>query len=93
MRVHVFFPALALVCLGLSSSSGILRSLALFFICVSAVVVREIARLIMAAYLRLKLRTVLLLPIGGLFAYANPESQEAANRVSASSPWHSLDRW
>lgn len=80
MRMHVFFPALAVVCLGLSASSGILRGLALFFICVAAVVVREIARLMMAAYLNLKLRAVLLLPIGGLFAYANPESQEAANQ-------------
>jgi len=80
MRMHVFFPALALVCLGLSASSGFLRGLGLFFLCVAAVVVREIARLMMAAYLNLKLRAVLLLPIGGLFAYANPESQEAANQ-------------
>ena len=80
MRMHVFFPALALVCLGLSGRSGVLRGLALFFLCVAAVVVREIARLIVAAYLNLKLRAVLLLPIGGLFAYANPESQEAANQ-------------
>lgn len=80
MRMHVFFPALALVCLGLSGGSGFLRGLGLFFLCVAAVVVREIARLIVAAYLNLKLRAVLLLPIGGLFAYANPESQEAANQ-------------
>src|SRR6516225_8241984 len=80
MRVHIFFPALALVCLGLSGSSGFLRGLGLFFLCVAAVVVREIARLMMAAYLNLRLRAVLLLPIGGLFAYANPESQEAANQ-------------
>jgi CBS domain-containing protein len=80
MRMHVFFPALALVCLGLSATSGILRGLLLFFICVFAVIVRETARLMMAAYLDLKLRAVLLLPIGGLFAYANPESQEAANQ-------------
>jgi len=78
--MHVFFPALALVCLGLSGSAGPVRGLGLFFLCVSAVVVREIARLMMAAYLNLKLRAVLLLPIGGLFAYANPESQEAANQ-------------
>ncbi len=78
--MHVFFPALALVCLGLSATSGILRGLLLFFICVFAVIVRETARLMMAAYLDLKLRAVLLLPIGGLFAYANPESQEAANQ-------------
>ena len=80
MRMHIFFPALALVCLGLSGSSGFLRGMGLFFLCVAAVVVREIARLMMAAYLNLKLRAVVLLPIGGLFAYANPESQEASNQ-------------
>ena len=80
MRIHIFFPALALVCLGLSGSFGIVRGLGLFCVCVAAVAVREIARLMMAAYLKLRLRAVLLLPIGGLFAYANPESQEAANQ-------------
>ena len=80
MRMHIFFPALALVCLGLSGSSGFLRGLGLFFLCVAAVMVRETARLMMAAYLKLRLRAVLLLPIGGLFAYANPESQEGANQ-------------
>jgi hypothetical protein len=80
MRMHIFFPALALVCLGLSGSAGVLRGLGLFFVCVAAVVVREIARLMMAAFLNLRLRAVLLLPIGGLFAYANPESQEGANQ-------------
>jgi CBS domain-containing protein/Zn-dependent protease len=79
MRMHIFFPALALVCVGLSGSSGFLRGMGLFFLCVAAVIVRETARLIVAAYLNLKLRAVLVLPIGGLFAYANPESQEAAN--------------
>ncbi len=34
----------------------------------------------MAAYLGLRLRAVVLLPIGGLFAYANPESQENSNQ-------------
>ena len=41
---------------------------------------RETARLLVAAWLGLRLRAVLLLPIGGLFAYANPESQEIANQ-------------
>jgi CBS domain-containing protein len=36
-----------------------------------------------AAWLGLRLRAVLLLPIGGLFAYADPESQENAGRGSA----------
>jgi CBS domain-containing protein len=80
MRMHVFFPALALVCLGLSAANGVTRGLGLFFVCVFAVFIREAARLMMAAYLKLKLRAVVLLPVGGLFAYANPESQEAANQ-------------
>jgi CBS domain-containing protein/Zn-dependent protease len=80
MRVHAFFPLLAVVCLVLSGSNGWARGLGLFFLLVMAVVVRETARLIVAAWLGLRLRAVLLLPIGGLFAYANPESQENANQ-------------
>ena len=56
------------------------RGLGLFMALLGAVVVREIARLLVAAWLGLKLRAVLLLPIGGLFAYANPESQENSNQ-------------
>jgi CBS domain-containing protein len=47
---------------------------------VFAVVVRETARLLVAAWMGLRLRAILLLPIGGLYAYANPESQEIANQ-------------
>jgi CBS domain-containing protein len=79
LRVHAFFPLLALVCLALSTADGIGRGFLLFFVLVAAVLVRETARLIVAAWLGLRLRAVLLLPIGGLFAYANPESQEGAN--------------
>jgi CBS domain-containing protein len=80
LRVHAFFPLLAVVCLGLSASDGVMRGLALFMALVAAVMVREIARLMVAAWLGLRLRAILLLPIGGLFAYANPESQENANQ-------------
>jgi CBS domain-containing protein len=83
LRVHTFFLTLALVCLGLSvSDTGQLafaRGIGLFFVLVGAVLVREIARLLVAAWLGLRLRAILLLPIGGLFAYANPESQESSN--------------
>lgn len=78
--MHAFFPLLALVCIMLSKSEGWWRGLGLFFVLVAAVVVREAARLIVAAWLGLRLRAVLLLPVGGLFAYANPESQEIANQ-------------
>jgi len=80
MRVHVFFPLLAFVFFGISASAGWPRGLALFLLLVGAVVTRETARLLVAAWFGLRLRAVLLLPIGGLFAYANPESQEKANQ-------------
>ena len=80
LRVHVFFPLLAFVCMGFSASEGMGRGLALFALLVVTVLVRETARLITAAWLGLRLRAVLLIPIGGLFAYANPESQENANQ-------------
>src|SRR5579859_7472753 len=82
LRVHIFFPVLALVFFGLSANIGWQRGFVLFLILVGTVMVREIARLLVAAWMGLKLRAVLLLPIGGLFAYANPESQEKANEGS-----------
>jgi len=82
LRVHAFFPLLAVVCLVLSASDGVLRGLGLFLVLTGAVIVRETARLLVAAWLGLRLRAVLLLPIGGLFAYADPESQEKANQGS-----------
>jgi CBS domain-containing protein/Zn-dependent protease len=80
LRVHTFFLLLAVVCLGLSGSEGWLRGVGLFLVLISAVVVREVARLLVAAWLGLRLRAILVLPIGGLFAYANPESQETVNQ-------------
>src|SRR5208282_2670981 len=80
MRVHIFFPLLILVLFAISGSDGWPRALALFLLLVAAVAVRETARLVVAAWLGLRLRAILLLPIGGLFAYANPESQENANQ-------------
>ena len=60
-----------------------MAGIGLWLLIAAAVAVREIARLITAAWLGLRLRTILLLPIGGLFAYANPESQELASSGSA----------
>jgi CBS domain-containing protein len=82
LRVHAFFPLLAIVCLALGATDGVGRGFGLFVVLVAAVLVRETARLIVAAWLGLRLRAVLLLPIGGLFAYANPESQEGAGQGS-----------
>ncbi len=78
-RVHAFFPLLAFVCFGLAGADGWPRGLGVFFALVLAVLARETVRLLVAAWLGLRLRAVLLLPIGGLFAYANPESQDNSN--------------
>jgi len=83
VRVHAFFPLLAVLCLLLSGSDGAGRGFALFLILAAAVAVRETARLLAAAWLGLRLRAILLLPIGGLFAYADPESQEGASQGGA----------
>jgi CBS domain-containing protein/Zn-dependent protease len=79
VRVHVSFPVLALVLLAMSGPQGWPRGLALFLLLAAAVAVRETARLVVAAWQGLRLRSILLLPIGALFGYANPESQEKAN--------------
>ncbi len=80
MRVHIFFPLLVFVIFAISGADVWPRALALFLLLVLAVVVRETARVLVAAWLGLRLRAILVLPIGGLYAYANPESQEIANQ-------------
>jgi Zn-dependent protease/CBS domain-containing protein len=83
VRVHLFFPLLAILCLGLSASDGVLRGLALFLVLVAAVAVRETTRLLTTAWLGLRLRSILLLPIGGLYAYADPDSQKKSSEGGA----------
>jgi Zn-dependent protease/CBS domain-containing protein len=83
MRVHIFVPLLALIFFGIGAGNGWPRALALYLLLLFALVVRESARLVVAARLGLRLRAVLLLPIGGMFAYATPESQERAQQGNA----------
>ncbi len=81
IRIHTLFVMLAVVCMLYSQSMGrsIAAGLALWGLIVAAVAVRETARFMVAAWFGLRLRAVLLLPIGGMFAFATPESQEQAN--------------
>ncbi|WP_158791247.1 site-2 protease family protein [Granulicella sp. L60] len=80
VRIHTFF----LVLLGLSISYASLsgstggRGFALWLLLLLAVVVREVARCVGAAWFGLDLRSILLLPTGGLFTYANTEATEKA---------------
>ena len=78
VRIHTFFVMLLGFCLLYTNAVHLsaARGIGLWLLLVLAVAVREIARVIAAAYHGLKLRSILLLPIGGLYSYANPESQE-----------------
>ena len=81
LRIHTLFVILIAICMLYSQSLGgsISAGLALWLLIFAAVATRECARLLVAAWFGLRLRTVLLLPIGGMFAFASPESQEQAS--------------
>lgn len=80
IRIHTFFLLLLGLSISYSSVSGSSgsRGFALWLILLLAVAVREIARAIAAAWFGLELRSILLLPTGGLQQYATPEANERA---------------
>jgi Zn-dependent protease/CBS domain-containing protein len=80
LRIHTFFLLLLGFCLLSTGVAGLpaWRGMMLWLLLFLAVFVREVARLITAAYHDLQIRSILLLPIGGLFSYATPESAERA---------------
>jgi Zn-dependent protease len=84
LRIHTFFLLLLGLCLLSTNLVNVQswRAIMLWLSLLLAVVVREIARVIVAAYHGVQLRSILLLPIGGLFSYANPDSAERASEGS-----------
>src|ERR1700723_3818911 len=78
--IHPFFLLLLVLSISYASMSGATggRGFGLWLLLLLAVVVREVARAIAAAWFDLELRSVLLLPIGGLFSYASTEVTEKA---------------
>lgn len=82
LRIHTFFLLLLALCLFFSGITGVpaWRGIMLWLLLALAVAVRECARIIAAAYHGLELRSILLLPIGGLFSYASPDSAERARQ-------------
>src|ERR1700691_3544410 len=80
LRIHTFFILLLGVCMAYTESihMSVFRGVGLWLVLLGAVAVREVARMIVAAYHGLQLRNILLLPIGGLVAYANAESAQNA---------------
>jgi len=80
IRVHTFFILLTGVVAAYGNMLGLssFRGFALWFIMLGVVLFREIARGLAAAYHGLQLRSILLLPTGGLISYTNTESLERA---------------
>ena len=84
IRIRTFFLLLLGACMGYASVlqmpqwHGFMLWMLLFF----AVLAREIGRAIAAAYNGLQIRSMLLLPIGGLMSFANAESVERSNELS-----------
>jgi Zn-dependent protease len=80
LRIHTFFILLLVLATSFASVSGASggRGFALWILLFMAVIVREIARAIAAAWYGLELRSILLLPTGGLLSFATPEATEHA---------------
>jgi Zn-dependent protease/predicted transcriptional regulator len=80
VRIHTFFLLLLGLSISYASVAGAtgLRGFGLWALLLLAVVVREVARAVGAAWFGLDLRSMLLLPTGGLLSYATSEATEKA---------------
>jgi Zn-dependent protease/predicted transcriptional regulator len=78
VRIHTFFLLLLGLSISYASVAGAtgLRGFGLWALLLLAVVVREVARAVGAAWFGLDLRSMLLLPTGGLFSYGTSEATE-----------------
>ncbi len=80
VRIHAFFLLLLAMAISVGALAGASsgRMLALWFLLLFAVIVREVARALAAAWYGLDLRGILLLPTGGLMTYATIDATERA---------------
>jgi Zn-dependent protease len=81
VRIHTFFLLLLGLSIGYASVQGATgeRGFGLWLLLVLAVAVRETARAMAAAWYNLDVRSLLLLPIGGLLSYGSSEATERAS--------------
>ena len=81
VRIHTFFMLLLGLAISYASMSGTSggRGFALWMLLLLAVAVREVARSIASIWFGLELRSILLLPTGGLLSYASSEATERAS--------------
>ncbi|MDE1155042.1 MAG: CBS domain-containing protein [Acidobacteriaceae bacterium] len=90
VRMHVSFVLLLVLAgvLGVSTTGSVLRGLGVWCALFLAVLVREIARAIVATACDLNLRALLLFPVGGIMAFAPRQGsgQPKTRVVSATGP-------
>jgi CBS domain-containing protein len=81
VRIHAFFLLLLGMSISFASVTGStgMRGLGLWIMLLFAVMVREIARAIAGAWFGLELRSILLLPTGGLPTYATQDDTARAS--------------
>ena len=91
VRIHTFFLLLLGLAISYATMTGAsgARGFALWLFLLLAVVVREIARAIAAAWFGLELRSILLLPTGGLQSYATPKPPNSPPPPRCRSAWAS----
>jgi len=72
VRVHLLFPVLLFfaICYSIAFNGGPIRGIGLWCALCLAVVVRELARTIAAAYAGFRVRALFLLPVGGVMAFS-----------------------
>jgi CBS domain-containing protein/Zn-dependent protease len=88
VRIHAFFLLLTGPCMAgaLAANLDIWRGMMLWLLLLAAVAVRELPRLLGSAYHGLQIRNILLLPTGGLYAFATPESTQRAAVAEVQTP-------
>ncbi|RRA48547.1 CBS domain-containing protein [Acidipila sp. EB88] len=85
LRIHGLFVFLLFLGSTLTSTSGLgpWRGVALWLVLLFAIAVRETARALAAAVLHISLRSILLLPIGGLQSPLDPEAETESRKPRA----------
>ncbi len=80
VRIHTFFLLMLGASISYASISGVSggRGFGLWLLLVLAVAVREVARAVAAVWYDLDVRSLLLLPTGGLMSYGSQEAGERA---------------
>lgn len=97
LRMHISF--VLLLVLAVAYTMGVMgnamRGFGLWFALLLAVVVREVARSIAAAYAGLKLRAIFVLPIGGVMAFVSPRGEVASEKrlVTLAGPAANIFVW